>query len=396
MPLDYRFADRQLSRVATTRCSQQSEPKHGHLHAWGTTAQGVYRAGDTMEWKVYVRDQSNESLVAAPAGPVYCSRSSIPTGQVVHTVADATLSKFGALSGTYAIPQSAAVGWYQFRLTAQVRRGRAPGASRDSRAFRCACSSATSRRRRSACAPRSTAICSRPGTKWPSRRARRCSRAGRTSTPKRGSRHSSTREAVPLRASRRRGVPVRHGRSQPAAHRPRRSSTTRVDAQGEARHTFRLAEDLGAQVVHAHVERRRRRARRSRPATSPARASAEFVAVDRLVGLRSTAVGVQGGRARDRALPRRRRPRRAGAGHERRRSHRAARDQGRARARRGHGVSHRVHRRMVAAGECAGTSTSAPLDCTFTPQDAWPLPAHGDDSRHARSAAHDGASAPGS
>ena len=80
-----------------------------------------------------------------------------PTGQVVHTVADATLSTFGALSGTYAIPQSAAVGWYQFRLTAKFGAPAAPGSSfgrNEIVRFRCACSSATSRRHRSVCAPR--------------------------------------------------------------------------------------------------------------------------------------------------------------------------------------------------------------------------------------------------
>ena len=118
MPLDYRVRRRHAIARRATPCSSRAQPEYGHLHAWGTTAQGVYRAGDTMEWKVYVRDQSNESLVAAPAGP-YMLEIIDPTGQVVHTVADATLSKFGALSGTFAIPQSAAVGWYQFRLTAK-------------------------------------------------------------------------------------------------------------------------------------------------------------------------------------------------------------------------------------------------------------------------------------
>ena len=85
MPLDYRFAVDSVSRIELTRCARSSLPKYGHLHAWGTTAQGVYRAGDTMDWKIYVRDQSNETFVAAPAGP-YTLDIVDPTGQVVHTV----------------------------------------------------------------------------------------------------------------------------------------------------------------------------------------------------------------------------------------------------------------------------------------------------------------------
>ncbi|RPI58847.1 MAG: large extracellular alpha-helical protein, partial [Lysobacterales bacterium] len=116
LPLDYRFAV-DTYRTSNFTVFEQTQPQFGHLHAWGTTAQGVYRASDTMDWKVYVRDQSNESLVAAPTGP-YLLEIVDPAGQVVHTVPDAALSKFGALSGEYAIPASAAVGWYEFRLTA--------------------------------------------------------------------------------------------------------------------------------------------------------------------------------------------------------------------------------------------------------------------------------------
>ncbi|HEY3517403.1 MAG TPA: MG2 domain-containing protein, partial [Gammaproteobacteria bacterium] len=128
LPLDYRFAVDSY-RASRFTVFEQTQPRYGHLHSWGTTAQGVYRAGDTIEWKIYVRDQDNESLVAAPVGP-YLLELVDPTGQVVHTVSGAMLSSFGALSGTYAIPKSAAVGWYQFRLTPQLDDS-APAPNRD-------------------------------------------------------------------------------------------------------------------------------------------------------------------------------------------------------------------------------------------------------------------------
>ena len=115
LPLEYRF-EINAWRASHFTVSEQSKPRYGHVHSWGTTAQGVYRAGDTLEYKLYVRDQDNESLVAPPAGP-YVLDLIDPTGTVVNTVRDVMLSKFGAFAGSYAIPRSAAVGWYQFRLT---------------------------------------------------------------------------------------------------------------------------------------------------------------------------------------------------------------------------------------------------------------------------------------
>ena len=64
--------------------------------------------------------------------------------------------------------------------------------------------------------------------------------------------------------------------------------TTQVDAQGEAQHTFRLAADIGNQVVHGTVTVEGA-VRDDRGRYVAGAASADFVAVDRLVGLRSTA-----------------------------------------------------------------------------------------------------------
>lgn len=115
IPLGYAF-EVDSYRASNYTVWSQGLPEFGHLRAWGTTAQGVYRAGDTMQFKLYVRDQDNETLVAPPPGP-YTLEIVDPTGQAVHTVADIALSEFGAYSGTYTIPQTAAVGWYRFQLT---------------------------------------------------------------------------------------------------------------------------------------------------------------------------------------------------------------------------------------------------------------------------------------
>src|SRR5690606_35627529 len=125
LPLDDRF-EASVYRASSYAFGPQPAPAFGHLAAWGTTAQGVYRAGETLEYKVYVRDQSNERLVAPPPAP-YTLEILDPTGQTVHAVEGVTLSAFGAVDGDWRIPETAAVGWYQFKLTAGFDARTPPG-----------------------------------------------------------------------------------------------------------------------------------------------------------------------------------------------------------------------------------------------------------------------------
>ena len=93
------------------------EPRHGHIHSWGFTAQGVYKAGDTVQFKLYVRDQDARRFVAPPREG-YKLEVYDPTNKVVHTVKDLSLSEFGAYHGEFTVPETAAVGWYRFELSA--------------------------------------------------------------------------------------------------------------------------------------------------------------------------------------------------------------------------------------------------------------------------------------
>lgn len=92
-----------------------ARPKDGHLHAWGTTAQGVYKAGDTLQYKIYVRNQSNRQWIA-PQRKGYSLQIIDPKGQTVAEIKDLTLSEFGTFDGEYVVPRQAAVGWYRFML----------------------------------------------------------------------------------------------------------------------------------------------------------------------------------------------------------------------------------------------------------------------------------------
>ncbi|HEY7697618.1 MAG TPA: MG2 domain-containing protein, partial [Vicinamibacteria bacterium] len=90
--------------------------RYGHVRAWGTTAQGVYRLGDTIQYKLYVRDQSNERFVKAP-NATYHLQVFDPMEKMVHEETDVELNAFGALDGEFRVAESGAVGWYRFQLS---------------------------------------------------------------------------------------------------------------------------------------------------------------------------------------------------------------------------------------------------------------------------------------
>ena len=116
LPLDGPF------RVDTYRASGNTlwsdmRQRYGHMHAWGTTAQGVYRAGDTLQYKLYVRNQNNKTFVPPPRSGYYLKVMD-PMGKKVYEIKDMTLNEFGATSGEFQIPKTGAVGWYRFELSA--------------------------------------------------------------------------------------------------------------------------------------------------------------------------------------------------------------------------------------------------------------------------------------
>ncbi|TQV66502.1 large extracellular alpha-helical protein [Exilibacterium tricleocarpae] len=89
--------------------------RRGHSHAWGTTAQGVYKLGDTIDFKLYLRDQSNTQWVAPPPAG-YNLRVLDPQQKVVYEKKAISLNAFGAFDDTFKVPEQGAVGWYRFEL----------------------------------------------------------------------------------------------------------------------------------------------------------------------------------------------------------------------------------------------------------------------------------------
>ncbi|MGB1560816.1 MAG: alpha-2-macroglobulin family protein [Sinimarinibacterium flocculans] len=114
LPLEHDFAV-DTWRASREQVSAWRRARYGHLRVWGTTAQGVYRAGETIQYKVYVRDDAGARLAAAPEGE-YRLVVYDPTGTAVHERSGQTLNAFGALDGEVVLAKSAAVGWYRFEL----------------------------------------------------------------------------------------------------------------------------------------------------------------------------------------------------------------------------------------------------------------------------------------
>ncbi len=110
LPLSYGFGVR--GNGAYTRLRKAGS----HTHAWGTTAQGIYKLGDTIEFKIYVREQSNRAW-KSPVKSGYDLVVTDPQGKSVFERLDLSLSEFGAFDGRFKVPEQGAVGWYRFALS---------------------------------------------------------------------------------------------------------------------------------------------------------------------------------------------------------------------------------------------------------------------------------------
>ena len=117
LPLDGSFlVDTYRASRGTFWSGAEFGAGRNHIHSWGTTAQGVYKLGDTVQYKVYLRDQNNLTLAPVTERSGYELSIVDPTGKVVKTESNLELSSFGAFSGSFRVPLSGAVGWYEFKL----------------------------------------------------------------------------------------------------------------------------------------------------------------------------------------------------------------------------------------------------------------------------------------
>ncbi|HEV2333275.1 MAG TPA: MG2 domain-containing protein [Gammaproteobacteria bacterium] len=129
LPLDYQFEVNTYA-ASHNQVWEALRKKYGHMRAWGTTAEGIYRAGDTIQYKIYVRDQDNRTLVPPPDA-TYKVTLEDPMGNVVYAQDKVKLSEFGAYDGQYPVPQSAPVGWYSFYIASDDLAGKPASADED-------------------------------------------------------------------------------------------------------------------------------------------------------------------------------------------------------------------------------------------------------------------------
>ncbi len=112
LPLDYQYQ-------SWSQLRHYLQAKDSYLHAWGTTAQGVYKAGDAIQYKLWVRNQDNRHWVVAPQQG-YSLEIIDPKGQRVQHIENISLSDFGSFDGELSTSKSASVGWYSFILSYQA------------------------------------------------------------------------------------------------------------------------------------------------------------------------------------------------------------------------------------------------------------------------------------
>ncbi len=117
LPVSSDFLIDSYQPTASENVYPEAHKKYAHMQAWGTTAQGIYRAGDTIQYKIYVRNQDNNSLVPAPKSG-YNLKITDPKGKVALKKKGIVLNEFGSFGGEFTVPKKGAVGWYNFKITA--------------------------------------------------------------------------------------------------------------------------------------------------------------------------------------------------------------------------------------------------------------------------------------
>ena len=118
LPLDSNF-EVDTYRITDGNIYGSHERKYGHLKAWGMTAQGVYKLGDKIQFKIYIRDQNVNTFKTAPKES-YSLKVNDPMGKSAFELDDIKLNEFGAFHGEFTTSKSAAMGWYSFVLTTKL------------------------------------------------------------------------------------------------------------------------------------------------------------------------------------------------------------------------------------------------------------------------------------
>ena len=119
VPLSYDYKIN-IGRISNGEVEEHSKHKYNHIIAWGLSSQKVYHIGDTLNYKIYVRNPDNQALKPAPTGS-YTLDIIDPLGKIIDHKENCLLNEFGALQGSYSLSKEAPVGLYSFQLTGVLK-----------------------------------------------------------------------------------------------------------------------------------------------------------------------------------------------------------------------------------------------------------------------------------
>ena len=94
--------------------------KYNHLLSWGFTSQGIYKAGDEVNYKFYVRNNENTG-VGKVDNLSYKAQILDKSGKIIYEKNDIKLSEFGSFSDSFKLNQKTESGWYDLVLIPNLK-----------------------------------------------------------------------------------------------------------------------------------------------------------------------------------------------------------------------------------------------------------------------------------
>ena len=98
-----------------TRFYSTLNKKLNHTTIWGTTAQGIYKVGDTVDYAIWARDQNNQSLIAPELTGWTLTITDPMEKQILEK--EISFNGFGVYSDSIAIAPDSPVGFYTFSIS---------------------------------------------------------------------------------------------------------------------------------------------------------------------------------------------------------------------------------------------------------------------------------------
>ena len=103
-------------RISNWNVCGYPKSEYGHIKSWGITDKGIYKKGESVKYKIYVKEQDNINFVPAK-NEKYSIEVINPQEEIVYKKEDLILSEFGSINGEFKLDDSAISGNYQFKVS---------------------------------------------------------------------------------------------------------------------------------------------------------------------------------------------------------------------------------------------------------------------------------------